>query len=157
MTDDDALTGQPTSASADDVSLDERLAEMRKREAEQMPSWFLPLLGGAIVWVVTGLWLQHKINWPDSYGFPHTCGVYGFRGCWAVDLIHSSALLERPTGYSLALFAWYISMAAAIVWILVHAVRRTPRAKYLLSLAMLAACVGYLATDPAFQRATWNS
>lgn len=157
MTNDDDWTNDPMSARGDDAALDERLVEMRKREAEQMPSWFLPLLGGAIIWVAAGLWLQHKINWPYSYGFPHACGVYGVRGCWAVDLIHSPALLEHPTGYSLALFGWFMSMAAALIWILVHAARRTPLAKYLLTLAVLAACFGYLATDPAFQRATWNS
>jgi hypothetical protein len=154
MSDDEDWINEPP---GDDRSLDERIAEMKKREAEQMPPWFLPLLGGGIVWTVAGLWLQHKINWPDAYGFPHTCGVYGFRGCWAVDMIHIPALLERPTGYSLALFAWYLSIAGAIVAIMVHAARRKPRGRYLLTLTIVVLCFAYLATDPAFQRGMWNS
>ena len=140
----------------DDCSLDERIAEMKKREAEQMPPWFLPLLGGGIAWIVTGLWLMHKINYPDAYGFPHTCGGYGFT-CWPVDLIHSWALLERPNGYSLALFAWYMSLLAILLAILIHAATRKPRGKYLISVIIIMLCFAYLATDPAFQRATWNS
>lgn len=140
----------------DDSTLDERIAEMKKREAQEMPPWFLPVLGGVLAWLGAGLWLQHRINYPDAFGFPHTCGVYGF-GCWPVDLIHSWALLEQPTGYSLALFAWYMSAAAAIVAIMIHAATRKPRGKYLLSAILIFLCFAYLATDPAFQRATWNS
>jgi hypothetical protein len=155
MTADD-WTDEPGSATAADASLDEGLADMRKREADEIPTWFLPLLGGAIIWIAAGLWLQHKINYPDAYGFPHTCGVYGF-ACWPVDLIHSPALLERPTGYSLALFAWYMSMLAALLAILIHAATRKPRGKYLLSVIVLILCFAYLATDPTFQRVGWKS
>ncbi|HEX5238734.1 MAG TPA: hypothetical protein VFW39_09760 [Sphingomicrobium sp.] len=138
----------------DNRSLDERLADMRKREANQAPPYFFPLLGGAVVWTIAGLWLQHKINYPQAYGYSYTCGI---RGCWVADLIHSPVLLERPTSYSVALFAWYMSMVAALAWIIVHAARRTPRAKYLMILGTLAAVVGYMLTDRAFQPATWNS
>jgi hypothetical protein len=152
----DDWTDEGAVPTGDDPSLDERLAEMKKREAEQMPGWFLPGLGGAIVWLVTGLWLQHRINYPDAFGFPHTCGVYGF-ACWPVDLIHSPALLERPTAYSLALFAWYASLLAILLAILIHAATRKPRGKYLISVIILILCFAYLATDPTFQRVTWNS
>jgi hypothetical protein len=151
----DDRTDEGAVPTGNDPSLDERLAEMKKREAEQMPPWFLPGLLGAILWLVTGLWLQHKINYPDAYGYSDkACGV---RGCWVANLIHSPALLQQPTPYSVALFAWYMSMAAALVWIVVHAARRTPRAKYLLILGTLAACVGYILTDSSFHRVTWTS
>ena len=139
---------------ADDRSLDERIAELKKREANQAPPYFFPLLGGVVVWTVAGLWVQHKINYPHAYGYSYTCGV---RGCWVADLIHSPVLLERPTSYSIVLFAWYMSMLAALVWIIVHAARRTPHAKYLIILGTLGACVGFILTDPSFQRVAWTS
>ena len=113
----------------------DRLADMKRRDAQETPPWFLPALAAALVWVGIGIWLMHKLHWPQAYGFSEYCGV---RGCIFLDIIRSPALLRNPTGASLALFAWYMSAVALLLGIVIHAASTKPRGQYLMLLTLIA-------------------
>jgi hypothetical protein len=123
----------------------DRVAEMKQRDAQEVPTWFLPVLAAALVWVGIGIWLMHKLHWPTAYGFSEYCGV---RGCIFLDIIRSPALLRNPTGTSLALFAWYMSAVAILLAIVVHAASTKPRGQYLMLLALIAGGFVVLVMSP---------
>lgn len=146
MSEDDDLPDGPTSPSRDHEWVREPLADMKRREAQEMPPWFLPGLAGAIAWTVLGLWLMQKANWPYAFGYRDNC-PYGFRGCEFLDIMRSPALLKHPTGTSLALFTWFMTVVAAIIGIIIHAARKRG-GQYLLLLAILAGAFAVLALSP---------
>jgi hypothetical protein len=78
------------------------------------PVKFWSIIVAMLAYAALGIWLQHKVNWPDGFGF-HCRG----RTCLIEDLEHSSALLRGRGLYELALFAWFwlipVVAAAAIV------------------------------------------
>jgi hypothetical protein len=138
MTDDDR-PDDPINPSRDDGWVRDPLAEVKKREAQEMPSWFIPVLAGGLLWVGIGIWLMHKANWPYAFGYGDHC-PYGFRGCQFLDIVRSPALLKHPTGTSLALFAWFMTIVVALFAIIIHAARRKPLGQSLLLVAVIAAC-----------------
>jgi hypothetical protein len=61
--------------------------------------------------------------------------------------MRSPALLKHPTGTSLALFTWFMTVVAAIIGIIIHAARKRG-GQYLLLLAILAGAFAVLALSP---------
>jgi hypothetical protein len=146
MSDDDDWGDEPVPAVRNDEWIREPLADIKEREAQQMPPWFLPLLVGAVAWISLGLWLMHRTNWPYAFGYADNC-PYGFNGCEFLDIARSPALLKHPNGYSLALFAWFMSMIAVILAIVVNAARK-PNGRNLGFLAVIAIGFAVLILSP---------
>ena len=130
---------------ADEASLDERLADMRKKEAQQMPGWFIPALAGVLAWMGLFIWLAVKANWPEGYGFE---GVCVYRGCLTEAIIRSPVLLQHPTPYSVALFAWFAVTGAAIAGTVLYFVTQKPTTKSLFSLAVIVLLLAVLILSP---------
>ena len=66
------------------------------------PVKFWSIIVAMLAYAGFGIWLQHKVNWPDGYGF--ACRG---RTCLLEDLEHSTALLRSHGLYQLALFGWF--------------------------------------------------
>jgi hypothetical protein len=143
MTDDDSAD-DPIDLAREDEWVRDPLAEIKKGEAQAMPSWFIPVLAGGLLWVGIGIWLMRKANWPYAFGYGDQC-PYGFRGCEFLDIVRSPALLKHPTGASLALFTWFMTIVVALFAIIIHAARRKPLGQSLLLLAIIAACFAIIA------------
>ena len=64
--------------------------------------WLHMIATVTLILILAGIkmWLEHKIGWPDSFGF-HCKG----RGSTINDLIHSPALLRKGGSYEVCLFA----------------------------------------------------
>ena len=136
------MSGDPAE---DDAWIAEPLAEMKKREAQEMPPWFIPALAGAFAWMGLFIWLAVKANWPEGYGFR---GVCVHRGCLTESIIRSPVLLEHPTTYSVALFAWFAMTGLAIAGTVLYFVARKPTAKSLFFLAVIVILIAVLALQP---------
>lgn len=116
---------EPTPRFRDDAWIGEPAVELKGREAQQMPSWFPAAIVGGIAWAALGIWLSLKAGWPQDYGTVSGFCAYP-RACTMVDTILSPELLEHPTVYSVALFAWYLSLAAFLVWAAIGTARKSP-------------------------------
>jgi ammonia channel protein AmtB len=98
-----------------------------------------------VAWTVFGLWLSSKAHWPEAYGITHDCAL---RGCIFEDIVKSPALLQHPTAYSIALFAWFATMGAIVVGIVVHAVVRKPDFQHFATLALIAGALVVIYLSP---------
>ena len=129
----------------DDAWIRQPLAEMKRREAQEMPSWFLPGLGGALAWSALFIWLAHETNWPRAYGFRGACVQ---RGCLLEAVIRSPVLLQHPSAYSVALFVWFAATAAAVLGIVLYSVITKPSPRSFLLLALVVGLTAFLALQP---------
>jgi hypothetical protein len=87
------------------------------------PAPFFGVLVATCAWLGAGMWLSHKVGWPDPFG-----AQCHDRTCLLDELQHSPALLREGGLYPDALFAWQWSILwiplAIIAWFLVR--RRRP-------------------------------
>lgn len=150
MSDDDDWGDEPVPAVRNDEWIREPLADIKRREAQEMPAWFIPALIGTLLWMGLFIWLAVKVNWPEAYGFRGACAG---RGCFIESVIRSPALLKHPTTYSAALFAWFMATEGAIVAAVLYSIIRKPSARSLVLLAVTIALVVFLALQPVSE---WN-
>jgi hypothetical protein len=141
----DDRTDDPVPPFRDDAWIREPLADMKRREAEEMPGWFIPALAATFAWMGLFIWLAEKTNWPEGYGFRGTC-VH--RGCLTEAIIRSPVLLQHPTSLSVALFAWFAMTGTAIAGIVLYSVARKPTTRSLFFLAVIVALCVILALQP---------
>lgn len=145
---DDDLTDEPVSPFRDDAWIREPIADIKKRESEEMPSWFIPGLVGTLAWMGLFVWLAYQTNWPEAYGYR---GICVRRGCLIEAVIRSPVLLQHPTPYSVALFAWFAATAAAIAGAVLYCTKRNPSRRSFLLLALTAVLILILALLPNSQ------
>jgi hypothetical protein len=135
----------PTPPFRDDEWIREPLADMKRREAQEMPAWFIPALVGTLCWMGLFIWLAVEVNWPEAYGFRGAC-VH--RGCLFESVLRSPVLLKNPTSYSVALFAWFMATDGAIVAAVLYSVIRRPSRRSFFQLAVIVALGVLLALLP---------
>ena len=98
-----------------------------------------------LAWMGLFIWLAVKANWPEGYGFE---GVCVYRGCLTEAIIRSPVLLQHPTPYSVALFAWFAVTGAAIAGTVLYFVTQKPTTKSLFSLTVIVLLLAVLILSP---------
>jgi FtsH-binding integral membrane protein len=141
----DDRTDEPVPPFRNEEWIREPLADMKRREAQEMPGWFIPGLAATFAWMGLFIWLAAKVNWPEAYGFRGAC-VH--RGCLTEAIIRSPVLLQHPTALSVALFAWFAVTGAAIAGTVLYFVALKPTTRSLLMLAVIVILVAVLALQP---------